>query len=165
MLGTCFLPCISIQVSHTVLFRWYQAQSCHLLCRCFRCYEEHVPSSFRCTCFSTWTEVVVWALLRCLDRAFISDIHKPSVLSCCSIDIQSLLLDTCHFCHAIFHIGSSHVAIFLGIWWMADYETFHVCRVTWCQQCVKFWWWPGDPGTQFNFKKFLLTLFYGPGAR
>ena len=24
-------------------------------------------------------------------------------------DIQSLLLDTCHFCRAIFHIGSSRV--------------------------------------------------------
>ena len=109
MLGTCFLLCISTQVSHAVLFRWYQAQSCHLLCRCFCCHEERVPSSFRSTCFSTRTEVVVWALLRCLDRAFVSDIHKPSVLSCCSIDIQSLLLDTCHFCRAIFHIGSSRV--------------------------------------------------------
>ena len=32
-----------------------------------------------------------------------------SVLSCCSIDIQSLQLDTRHFCRAIFHIGSSRV--------------------------------------------------------
>ena len=37
-----------------------------------------------------------------------------------------------------------HVAILLGAWWMADYETLHVCRVPWCQQCVKFWWWPSD---------------------
>ena len=33
-----------------------------------------------------------------------------------------------------------YVAILLGAWWMADYETLHVC-----QQCVKFWWWPSDP--------------------
>ena len=38
-----------------------------------------------------------------------------------------------------------HVAILLGAWWMADYETLHVCRVPWCQQCVKFWWWLSDP--------------------
>ena len=38
-----------------------------------------------------------------------------------------------------------HVAILLGAWWMADYETLHVRRVPWCQQCVKFWWWPSDP--------------------
>ena len=38
-----------------------------------------------------------------------------------------------------------HVAILLGTWWMADYETLHVCRVPWYQQCVKFWWWPSDP--------------------
>ena len=66
------------------------SSNCHLLCRCFRCYEEHAPSSFRSTCFSTWTEVVVWALLHCLDSAFVSYIHKPSVLSRFSIDIQSL---------------------------------------------------------------------------
>ena len=28
---------------------------------------------------------------------------------------------------------------------MADYETLHVCPVPYCQQCVKFWWWPSDP--------------------
>ena len=36
------------------------------------------------------------------------------------------------------------------------------CRVPWCQQCVKFWWWPSDP---IKFKKsfiVLFTLFYGP---
>ena len=32
-----------------------------------------------------------------------------------------------------------HVAILFGAWWMADYETLHVCRVQWCQRCVKFW--------------------------
>ena len=97
-------------VSNLFKFRTlYQAQSCHLLCRRSRCYEEPVPSSFRSTCYSTWTEVVVWALLRCLGSVFVSDMHKPRVLSCCSIDIQSLLLDTCHFCRAIFHIGISRI--------------------------------------------------------
>ena len=49
-----------------------------------------------------------------------------------------------------------HVAILLGTWWMADYETLHVCRVPWCQQCVKFWWWPSDP---LKLKKFYsITL-------
>ncbi len=43
-----------------------------------------------------------------------------------------------------------HVAILLGAWWKADYETLHVCRVPWCQQCVKFWWWPTDPITFYN---------------
>ena len=53
--------------------------------------------------------LLCWALLRCLDRVFVSDIHKPSVLWCYSIDIQSLQPDTCHFCHAIFHICSSRL--------------------------------------------------------
>ena len=39
---------------------------------------------------------------------------------------------------------------------MADYETLHVCRVPYCQQCVKFWWWLSDP---INFY-FLLLLFF-----
>ena len=46
---------------------------------------------------------------------------------------------------------SADIAILLGAWWMADYETLHVCRVPWCQQCVKFWWLPRDP--IFLFKK------------
>ena len=46
-----------------------------------------------------------------------------------------------------------HDAILLSAWWMADYETLHVCRVPWCQQCVKFWWWPSDPIT------FLKTFY------
>ena len=43
-----------------------------------------------------------------------------------------------------------HVAILLGAWWMADYETLHVCPVPYCQKCVKFWWWPSDPITFYN---------------
>ena len=104
MHGTCFLPCISTKVSHAVLFRWYQAQpfqSCHLRCRCFRCYEGHVPSSLSSTCFRQVLRLLCWALLHCLDRAFVSDIHTPSVLSCYSIDIQSLQLSllSCDFAH------------------------------------------------------------------
>ena len=49
-----------------------------------------------------------------------------------------------------------YVAILLGAWWMADYETLHVCRVPWCQKCVKFWWWPSDP---IKFKKRFKNLF------
>ena len=37
-----------------------------------------------------------------------------------------------------------HVAILLDEWWIADYETLHVCRVPRCQQCVTFWWWHND---------------------
>ena len=48
-----------------------------------------------------------------------------------------------------------HVAILLSAWWMADYETLHVCRVPWCQQCVKFWWWPSDP---IKLKKCFTNL-------
>ena len=48
-----------------------------------------------------------------------------------------------------------HVAILLGAWWMADYETLHVCRVPWCQQCVTFLWWPSDP---IKFKKRFIVV-------
>ena len=40
-------------------------------------------------------------------------------------------------------------SVLLGTWWMADYETLHVCPVPYSQQCVKFWWWPSDP-IKFN---------------
>ena len=49
-----------------------------------------------------------------------------------------------------------HVAILLGACWMADYETLHVCRVSWCQQCVKLWWWPSAP---IKFLKRFIVLF------
>ena len=59
-----------------------------------------------------------------------------------------------------------HVAILLGAWWMADYETLHVCRVPYhdANNVSKF---GGGPVTQLNLKKcfiILLTLSYGHGA-
>ena len=48
-----------------------------------------------------------------------------------------------------------YIAILLGAWWMADYETLHVCQIPWCQQFVKFWWWPSDP---LKFKKYFINL-------
>ena len=39
----------------------------------------------------------------------------------------------------------------------ADYETLHVCWVPWCQQCVKFWWWPSDP---MKFKKNFYSIIF-----
>ncbi len=48
-----------------------------------------------------------------------------------------------------------HVALLLGAWWMADYETVHVCRVPWCQQCVKIWCWPSNP---IKLKKLFIVL-------
>ena len=54
-----------------------------------------------------------------------------------------------------------HVAILLGTWWMAEYETLHVCRVPWCQQCVNFWWWPSDPiKFKKRFKKFICQFVF-----
>ena len=54
-----------------------------------------------------------------------------------------------------------HVALLLGAWWMADYETLHVCRVPWCQQCVKFWWWPSDQIIWAVEISFVLRCFMG----
>ena len=50
-----------------------------------------------------------------------------------------------------------HVAILLGAWWMADYETLHVCRVPWhnANNVSNF---GGDPVTQLNFKKFYSII-------
>ena len=44
----------------------------------------------------------------------------------------------------------------LGAWWIADYETLHVCRVPYCQQCQFF---GGDPVTQLNLKKNVKQCF------
>ena len=45
-------------------------------------------------------------------------------------------------------------------WWMADYETFHVCRVPWFQQSVKCWW-PSDRIIWAVEISFVLRCFTG----
>ena len=41
-----------------------------------------------------------------------------------------------HFVHGVVRIMLGR-AWLLGAWWIADYETLHVCRVSYCQQYVK----------------------------
>ena len=66
-------------------------------------------------------------------------------------------LDTSRWWFNCVYVCESLCVRRLGAWWMADYETLHVCRVPWCQQSVKFWWWPSDP---IKFNKPFHSIIY-----
>ena len=96
----------------------------------------HILCTRECACMRMWTCVCVWVSnIRLVISYWYGQLvgHKPLVVYLC--------VHPCVYpC-----VRRGHVAILLSAWLMADYETVRVCRVPYCQQCIKCWWWPSDP--------------------